>query len=133
MCAVCVRTLLSHFRKLLNTSCAHCLQGVRLSEREKRTPISIYLTPRASATLREYSMGSGYGSLSRTVEEIILAFDFTYNAVKDIAKHIATTTAEPRKPFTDAEKLSLFVGLLTTLSSIENAISRLYKESQSIP
>lgn len=73
-------------------------------------------------------MGSGYGSLSRTVEEIILAFDFTYNVVKGFAKQFVTTTAEPKKPFTDAEKLSLFVGLLTTLSSIENAISRLNKE-----
>lgn len=111
----------------------HIIYNVfELPEKEKRTPISIYLTPRASAILREYSVGSGYGSLSRTVEEIILAFDFTYNTVKDTAKYL-TKTAESKKPFTDAEKLSLFIGLYATLGNIVNAISRLNKEPRLIP
>ena len=105
-----------------------------MSESEKRTAISIYLTPRASAILREYSMGSGYGSLSRTVEEIILAFDFTYNAVKDITKHLHILTSESKEPLTDNEKkLSLFLGLYSTIANIDNAISRLYKEPQLNP
>jgi len=103
-----------------------------LSESEKRTPISIYLTPRASAILREYSMGSGYGSLSRTVEEIILAFDFTYDTVKDTAKHLAQNP-ESKKPFTDSEKLSLFLVVSLALANIENVISRLCKETQLNP
>ena len=104
-----------------------------MSESEKRTPISIYLTPKASAILREYSVGSGYGSLSRTVEEIILAFDFTYDTVKDTVEYLKTQTAQPKKPFTNDEKLSLFLGLYTTLANIDNAISRLCKEPQLNP
>lgn len=103
-----------------------------MSESEKRTAISIYLTPRASAILREYSMGSGYGSLSRTVEEIILAFDFTYNTVKDTGKHLAQNP-ESKKPLTDNEKLSLFLAVSLALANIDNAISRLYKEPQLNP
>jgi len=101
-----------------------------MSESEKRTAISIYLTPKASVTLREYSVGSGYGSLSRTVEEIILAFDFTYNSIKDALEYLKTQTTLPRKPFTNEEKMSLFVGLYATLLNINNAISRLNKEPQ---
>lgn len=93
---------------------------------EKRTPISIYLTPRASAILREYSVGSGYGSLSRTVEEIILAFDFVYNTVESMKYSFARM----KKPFTNDDKISLFVGLYTVLVNIGNAISRLSKETQ---
>lgn len=103
-----------------------------LSESEKRTAISIYLTPKASAILREYSMGSGYGSLSRTVEEIILAFDFTYNTVKDTAKYF-TQHPESKKPLTDSEKLSLFLVVSLALVNIDNVISRLYKETQLNP
>ena len=31
--------------------------------------------PKATMVLQDYSRGSGYGSISRTVEEIILAFN----------------------------------------------------------
>ena len=78
-------------------------------------------------------MGSGYGSLSRTVEEIILAFDFIYKTVKDTTKYLVTKTEESKEPLTDNEKLTLFVGLYTVIANIDNAISRLYKESQLIP
>jgi len=104
-----------------------------MSDREKRTPISIYLTPRASAILREYNMGSGYGSLSRTVEEIILAFDFTYNTIKDTVKTLATKTQESKKPFSNEEKLTLFVSLYLILANIDNAVSRLNKEPKIFP
>jgi len=91
-----------------------------MSESEKRTPISIYLTPKASMVLREYSIGSGYGSLSRTVEEIILAFDSVYKTVKN--------TRLPDgggKPLTVADKAMFFMVLAAFLQSIENSVSRL--------
>ena len=95
---------------------------------EKRTPISIYLTPRASVILNEYSVGSGYGSLSRTVEEIILAFDFTYNTVKELMKYLTDRSRES-KELTNADKAVLFTTIVIFLQNMNNAVSRLSKES----
>jgi hypothetical protein len=47
----------------------------------EKKPISIYLSPLASDILSQYVKKSGYGSISRTVEEIILAFDDVYSIV----------------------------------------------------
>jgi hypothetical protein len=95
-----------------------------MSESEKRTPISVYLTPKAALILRDYNMGSGYGSLSRTVEEIILAFDSTYKTVKDTFKNIHNSLVG-KTTLSDAEKISFFMVLITSLQNIDNTISRL--------
>jgi hypothetical protein len=94
-----------------------------MSESEKRTPISVYLTPRAAVILRDYNEGSGYGSLSRTVEEIILAFDTTYKTVKDMFK-----TFRQHKEWTkmsNDDRLATAAVFLLSLQNIDNAISRL--------
>ena len=96
-----------------------------MSDKDKRTPISIYLTPRASMILKQYSMGSGYGSLSRTVEEIILAFDFTYNTIKEALRYI--TSKESKSELTKAGTAILFMYIITVLTNTDNAISRLNK------
>jgi hypothetical protein len=51
-----------------------------MSPRVDRTsiPMSVYLSPRATAVLRKYFENSGFGSMSRTVEELILAYDKIY-------------------------------------------------------
>lgn len=97
-----------------------------MSEPEKRTPISIYLTPRAAMILRDYNMGSGYGSLSRTVEEIILAFDNVYKAVK-----LNYRMPDTKKPLTDSDKVIFFVVLTSFLQNIDSSISRLKSLSES--
>jgi len=72
--------------------------------------------------LSDYNRGSGYGSVSRTVEEIILAFDSIYRTL---------TTFKQQLPFmispqlTNDQKLQIFLSLTTTLMSIDNALSRL--------
>lgn len=78
--------------------------------------------------LKQYSMGSGYGSLSRTVEEIILAFDSTYNSVKDSLRVLATELQKIKegKPTVDATTLRSV--MVATLWNIDHAISRLNKE-----
>lgn len=91
-----------------------------MSESEKRTPISVYLTPRAAMILRDYNEGSGYGSLSRTVEEIILAFDSVHKAVKNFELPI-----RGNKPLTDQDKIMFFMVLTSFLQNIDNAVSRL--------
>ena len=98
-----------------------------MSDREKRTPMSIYLTPRASIVLREYSVGSGYGSVSRTVEEIILAFDAVF---KNMQAFKQFSQATMNTQLTQKEKAGYFVMLWSTLLNIDNAISRLNKEGQ---
>jgi hypothetical protein len=45
------------------------------------TPVSVYLSPRAMAVLRKYSDNSGFGSMSRTVEELILSYDKIYTTL----------------------------------------------------
>lgn len=45
-------------------------QGVKASN-----AVSVYLSPRASEVLKKYVEHSGFGSISRTVEEIILDYD----------------------------------------------------------
>lgn len=101
-----------------------------MSDGEKRTPISIYLTPRAAMVLRQYSMGSGYGSLSRTVEEIILAFDFTYDTIKESMNWLLTQATDSEKKLTTADKAMFLTIILSFLTNINNAISRLNKETQ---
>lgn len=95
-----------------------------MSESEKRTPISVYLTPKAAMILRAYNQGSGYGSLSRTVEEMILAFDITYKTVKDLFKALANPFGG-KTELTNTERATLFLVLYSSLQNINNAISRL--------
>ena len=92
---------------------------------EKRTPISIYLTPRAAMVLKAYNSGSGYGSKSRTVEEIILAFDAINETRKNFNKMFRTMSAD--LPNNRQNALMLLTALL---QSIENALSRLNKSSE---
>ena len=105
-----------------------------MSESEKRTPISVYLTPKAAMILQEYNMGSGYGSLSRTVEEIILAFDTTYKTVKDTFKTITLTSQfKDKTAMTNTDRLTFFLIFLSSLQNIDNAISRLQPASTLLP
>lgn len=100
-----------------------------MSESEKRTPISVYLTPKAAMILREYNMGSGYGSLSRTVEEIVLAFDSTYKNVKTTMKTLGSAL-QGKSTLSDADKALFFLALFSALQNIENAVSRLQPVSE---
>jgi len=72
-------------------------------------------------------MGSGYGSVSRTVEEIILAFDFTYNMVKESLRALVNKAKQSETSSTIAEKDVLWAALVSTMWNIDNAISRLNK------
>jgi hypothetical protein len=92
----------------------------------RRSPISVYLTPRAAMILRDYNEGSGYGSLSRTVEEIILAFDSVYK----IVKQNYGLPKNANKPLTDEEKIMFFMVLMSSLQNIQNSVSRLTSSSE---
>jgi hypothetical protein len=92
---------------------------------DKRTPISIYLTPRAAMILREYNAGSGYGSKSRTVEEIILAFDAIKETVKSFNQIQGMLPSDPQK-----QRITSIVALGGFFQSIGNAVSRLEKSSE---
>ena len=73
--------------------------------------------------LRSYSRGSGYGSLSRTVEEIILAFDGVYKNMKSFGQLSEMVPSNPRK-----QKEQAAVALVATISllqTIGNILSRL--------
>ena len=92
---------------------------------DKRTAISIYLTPRAAMILKAYNTGSGYGSKSRTVEEIILAFDAINETTKNFAKIFGALPADLQK-----KRESALIILTGFLQSIDNALSRLNKSSE---
>jgi len=64
-----------------------------MSKKSRRTSnaISVYLSPRARQVLNQYQENSGFGSLSRTVEELILAYDKIY---KTLISAIATSGFE---------------------------------------
>ena len=102
----------------------HIVNNVDEMSEEKRTPISIYLTPRAAMLLRAYNTGSGYASKSRTVEEIILAFD----AIKETEKkyNAIFRTLPSDLPNKRQNALMLLTALLQT---IDNALSRLNKST----
>ena len=107
--------------------CLHIVSSVsQMSEPEKRKPISVYLTPKAAMILREYNRGSGYGSLSRTVEEIILAFDAVY---KNMQTFNQFSRATMNTKLSQKQKAENFLMLITLLLNIGNAISRLQPES----
>jgi hypothetical protein len=92
-----------------------------MSVEEKRVPYSVYLTPKADATLRGYVKGSGYLSASRTVEEMILAFDFIYKSVAELGKLLSTPLDQQLQ---DQQTRTLWA-LFTLFSSIQNATARL--------
>ena len=71
-------------------------------------------------------MGSGYGSLSRTVEEIILAFDAVY---KNMQTFNQFSRATQNTKLSQAQKAEYFLMLIGLLLNIGNAISRLQPES----
>jgi hypothetical protein len=52
-----------------------------MSERVGTKATSVYLSPRAQKVLDQYVKNSDYGSASRTIEEIILAYDTIYNSI----------------------------------------------------
>ena len=72
--------------------------------------------------LREYNMGSGYGSVSRTVEEIILAFDAVY---KNMQTFNQFSQATQNAKLSQQQKAGYFLMLVALLLNINNAISRL--------
>jgi hypothetical protein len=88
---------------------------------EKRIPYSVYLTPRADAVLKGYVKGSGYLSASRTVEEMILSFDFIYKSVAELGKAL-NTPLDQQPP--DQQTRTLWA-LFALFSSIQNATARL--------
>jgi len=88
---------------------------------EKRVAYSVYLTPKAASILNGYAKGSGYVSVSRTVEEIVLCFDSIYKSVQDISR--IANTPPLQQPQDQQNKLLL--ALFTFLSNIQNATSRL--------
>lgn len=92
-----------------------------MSTEEKRIPCSVYLTPRADAILRGYVRGSGYSSASRTVEELIFAFDFIYKSVAELGKLLNT----PLDQQSDNQQARTLWALFTLFSSIQNATARL--------
>jgi len=93
---------------------------------EKRTPVSIYLSPRATMILASYSRGSGYGSLSRTVEEIILAFDGVYKNIRTFGQLSRMVPANPKEQKEQAAVA--LVSMISLLQTIDNIISRLSPE-----
>ena len=101
-----------------------------MSEPEKRKPVSIYLTPKAAMVLREYNMGSGYGSASRTVEEIILAFDVVY---KNMLAFMQFMKASKGAKLSQKQKAENYLMLANMLININNAISRLQSASALSP
>jgi len=98
----------------------------KMSEPEKRTAISIYLTPRAYVILRAYNQGSCYGSISRTVEEMILAFESVYQNMQSFQQLIQSVPKD--RNLTGEEKAGYYLLFLGTLLNISNAISRLQPE-----
>lgn len=97
----------------------------KMPKHERRKPISVYLTPKAATILREYNRGSGYGSVSRTVEEIILAFDAVYKNMQTINQ---LGRVKMNAKLSNDEKAQYFLILASTLLNIGNAISRLQPE-----
>jgi len=69
-------------------------------------------------------MGSGYGSLSRTVEEIILAFDAVYQSIKTFNFYTNALNTNPRNLSKD-KQIETFLAILSLLQSINNSLSRL--------
>jgi hypothetical protein len=101
------------------------IQDVYAMSEEKRSPVSIYLTPRAAMILREYNIGSAYGSLSRTVEEIILAFDMVYENIKSFKQISQIAPTDPQK---QKEQAAVYlVSMISLLQTISSSISRLQK------
>ena len=74
-------------------------------------------------------MGSGYGSLSRTVEEIILAFDATYKTVKDTTRMLSNQF-EDKSSMKDSDRLAFFLIFYSSLQNIDNALSRLQPSNE---
>lgn len=72
--------------------------------------------------LKAYNTGSGYGSKSRTVEEIILAFDAINETIKNFGNMFRSLPSDlPNK------RQNALVLLTALLQSIDNALSRLNK------
>jgi hypothetical protein len=92
-----------------------------MSSEEKRIPCSVYLTPRADAILKGYVRGSGYLSASRTVEEMIFAFDFIYKSIGELGRLLNTP---PDRQTQDQQARTLWA-LFTLFSGIQNASTRL--------
>jgi hypothetical protein len=92
-----------------------------MSSEEKRIPYSVYLTPKADAVLKGYVKGSGYLSASRTVEEMILAFDFIYKSVAELGKSLNV----PLDQQPQEQQARTLWALFTLFSSIQNATERL--------
>ena len=88
---------------------------------EKRVPYSVYLTPKAASTLESYVKGSGYLSTSRTVEEIILAFDAIFKSIQTFGK----LTSSPIDQIDESKQAQILYALFSFFSSIQNITLRL--------
>jgi len=80
--------------------------------------------------LRSYSRGSGYGSISRTVEEIILAFDDIYKNMVSMRQLIS---AAPANPMTQQERAAVsLIAVISVLQTLNNIVSRLSRDQMQL-
>ena len=89
---------------------------------KKKQPYSVYLSPKADSILRELEAFSQFGSYSRTIEEIILA----YNDVYDLIQSITPDQLLRQPQGQDRDFVSIIVSVPFFLA-IKQAIARLHK------
>ena len=94
---------------------------MRSEEKRERASYSMYLPPKAASILEGYTNGSGYGSISRTAEEIIMCFDSIYKSVQTIGQ----LSNQPLDQQTPNQQQQLLLALFTFFSNIQTATSRL--------
>lgn len=78
----------------------------------KSYPVTAYLSPRAYFVLKRFNEASLYGSMSRTVEEIILTFVDIYQAIKQIDRIRQNTGSDP-----DPQVRDLIIDHIETLTT----------------
>jgi len=89
----------------------------------KSYPVSAYLSPRAYFVLKKFHEGSLLGSMSRTVEEIILSFRDIYGLAKVAQKALLEGNVSP-------ENKDWFVNQVITLATTRLSLGEYWPPSQ---
>lgn len=88
-----------------------------MSESEKTQSskaVSVYLSPVAQKVLYQYVKSSGYGSTSRTIEEIITNYNNVYNTL------MTSIVASEGDSLINAEKMRMLLMLMVQHFRIQN-------------
>jgi len=92
---------------------------------DSRKAYSVYLSPKAAGVLEEFNRNSGFGSCSRTFEEVLLAYNDVYEIIKafDFSSIPRQLLDSPDNPLSAIVSLPIIIALKQAINRLKKGLT----------